>query len=72
MHEIGHALGLWHEQQRWDRDDNIKVIKENIGYYGGQFLKVYNTDTSLSYDFGSVMHYGPNVSERKHALFVKD
>ena len=62
VHEIGHSLGLWHEQQRWDRDDVIKVLKQNIGYYGGQFLKLYGTDTSLPYDVGSVMHYGPKVS----------
>ncbi|KAI0225942.1 Zinc metalloproteinase nas-36 [Lamellibrachia satsuma] len=64
VHEIGHSLGLWHEQQRWDRDDVIKVLKQNIGYYGGQFLKLYGTDTSLPYDVGSVMHYGPKSGSK--------
>lgn len=29
-HEIGHVLGLWHEQSRPDAYDYIKLIKQNI------------------------------------------
>ena len=70
MHEIGHSLGLWHEQQRSDRDDTVHVLVENLGYYRGQFLKLHNSVLSVPYDIGSVMHYGPKVRTTKIILVV--
>ena len=63
MHEFGHALGLWHEQMRFDRDQYIKVLYQNLGFYQGQYQRVDETVShGVPYDYGSVMHYSPRVS----------
>ena len=55
-HEIGHAVGLWHEHQREDRDEYVTVLYENLDKRGrGAYPAVH--PASEPYNYSSVMHY---------------
>lgn len=58
-----HALGMWHEQQRIDRDSYIKILKENIENPQDTMVNYekYNTANDLPYDVESIMQYGLRV-----------
>lgn len=61
IHEFMHALGIFHEQSRADRDDFVTVHWENIEEgYENNFEKqsLENTTYAFEYDYESVMHYG--------------
>jgi len=56
MHELAHALGVWHEQSRPDRDDYITIETDNItSGYAHNFDKHSSAGTNGSYDFDSIM-----------------
>ena len=59
LHELGHAIGLWHEQSRPDRDHYIDLHKENIARDAlGNFSKRFYSDYhGEPYDYASIMHY---------------
>jgi len=69
-HELGHALGFWHEQSRQDRDNFVTINSGNIcqtccqqgdGSMGPCNFNFRIEGTSSAYgpyDFDSVMHYG--------------
>jgi hypothetical protein len=59
-HEIGHTIGLWHEQQRADRDLYVSVHLDRLAdqKFSGNYDIVRKYKPSTPYDYDSVMHYG--------------
>ncbi len=59
QHELLHAIGMYHEQQRHDRDDHVVFRPEcTIDDKEGNFNKKSDPDVDFgSYDFTSIMHY---------------
>lgn len=61
LHEVLHALGAWHEQERPDRQGNINVLFENIAPYAVGNFEWQHTHEFGPYDLGSVLQYGLSV-----------
>lgn len=59
IHEIGHVLGLFHEQSREDRDSFVRIQLENVtaGYEGNFDKQITYGGDLFAYDYGSIMHY---------------
>ncbi|CAB1449793.1 unnamed protein product [Pleuronectes platessa] len=58
-HELLHALGLYHEHTRDDRDQYVSVQWQRIEQGKQNNFKVKHGDTqNLPYDVDSIMHYG--------------
>jgi hypothetical protein len=69
IHEIGHTVGLWHEQSRKDRDDHVIVHLENVIAATAHNFDQHVTDGDDvgDYDFDSIMHY-PKDAFSKNGL----
>lgn len=57
IHEIGHAVGFYHEQSRSDRDSFVEIKWASVA---PTMRHNFNQEDSLNlgnYDYGSIMHY---------------
>ncbi|CAH1772850.1 unnamed protein product [Owenia fusiformis] len=74
-HEIGHAIGFWHEQARTDRDTYVEVINDNIkNGYQSQFMKLWAgsiEDLGVEYDLSSAMHYSSKAFSKNYGYTLK-
>ncbi|ALC46381.1 CG6974 [Drosophila busckii] len=63
IHELMHALGFMHEQNRHERDRFVQVLSENVK---PEMLVNFDKSSAriqsafgIGYDYASVMHYSP-------------
>lgn len=63
IHEIGHVVGLWHEQSREDRDTFVTINWPKIqpGFEHNFNQHITDGDDVGAYDYGSIMHYPRNA-----------
>ncbi|XP_017857059.1 PREDICTED: zinc metalloproteinase nas-4-like [Drosophila arizonae] len=61
MHEFLHALGFYHQQSTWNRDEYIRInfenIKEGMEFNFDKYNKTKVENFGEGYDYGSIMHY---------------
>jgi len=73
LHEMGHAVGLYHEQSRSDRDSFVTYSLSNVidGQESAYDKPTDNAQNVGLYDFGSIMHYYPYAFSRNGKLTME-
>ena len=66
LHEMGHVIGLWHEQTRSDRDTYVEVSFANVikGSWGNFLIATDDEQFLSAFDYASVMQYIPFAFSR--------
>jgi hypothetical protein len=73
LHEMGHVIGLWHEQSRPDRDSYITVNYDNVIKGSWSNFEIISDDQQIlsSYDYASVMQYIPYAFTRNGGAVIE-
>lgn len=64
LHELGHAVGFFHEHTRPDRDSYVQINYQNIingMEYNFQQKSISDSTGRGNYDYYSIMHYPANA-----------
>jgi len=66
IHEVGHVIGLWHEQSREDRDAFVTIHFDKVqpGLEHNFDQHISDGDDVGAYDYGSIMHYPRDAFSR--------
>jgi hypothetical protein len=77
VHEVGHTLGLWHEQQRDDRDNYVRINSACVPVGSNAYTKLSSGVRKIGpYDIVSTMHYRSTTYNRTgcggYAIYKKD
>lgn len=73
MHEIGHAVGLYHEHTRADRDNYVIVHTNNIASGKSHNFTKKSSSESVNFgtfDFGSIMLYGSTAFAKNSSVYT--
>lgn len=73
VHEMCHALGLWHEQSRSDRDQFVEIVWANVKDEERHNFEQHVDDGMDigAYDYGSIMHYPANAFSKNGQVTLK-
>ncbi|KAK0409239.1 hypothetical protein QR680_004426 [Steinernema hermaphroditum] len=78
-HEIAHALGFYHEQSRYDRDQYLSLNLWNVKRQAISNFRKETPETNINYDlpydFGSDMHYseeGFAINKMRPVMVARD
>jgi hypothetical protein len=78
VHELGHTIGFFHEQQRPDRGDYVEILWDNLlnsrDIRRDYEIRTDALSTGTKYDYKSIMHYSPmaNSVNGNATMIIKD
>ncbi|EDW12868.2 uncharacterized protein Dmoj_GI22585 [Drosophila mojavensis] len=74
VHEFLHALGFYHQQSTWNRDEYVRIDEENIQDGMEHNFNKYDNETvdnfDEEYDYGSVMHYSSTAFSKNGKMTI--